>query len=306
MNKGNVQLFLDSGAFSAFTQGVEIDIQEYIAFIKEHEEHLEVYANLDVIGAPPEASWDNQRTMERAGLNPMPCFHYGEDPKWLRRYMKKCDYIALGGMAADKSGKALSTEKRMKWLDVIFQDYICDSSGTPTVKVHGFGMTSHELMWRYPWYSVDSTSWVVTGRLGSIYVPRRKEGQWNHRLRPWKVSLSERSPNKSEAGKHLSSYSPMERAVILQYIKEQGHQLGRSSFRKEPEAYELAENERWVGAKKDVVDGVREVELMEELGLCNTYQHRDEINIKYFLALEASFPEWPWAMKLGEKRGFGL
>ena len=45
-----IKWFLDSGAFSAFTQGAEIDIQEYIEFIKEHKDYLEAYANLDVIG----------------------------------------------------------------------------------------------------------------------------------------------------------------------------------------------------------------------------------------------------------------
>ena len=52
MKNNKVELFLDSGAFSAFTQKVTIDIQEYIAFIKEHEDIIDVYANLDVIGMP--------------------------------------------------------------------------------------------------------------------------------------------------------------------------------------------------------------------------------------------------------------
>ena len=81
MNKMNkVDLFLDSGAFSAMTQGVKIDIYEYIDFIKEHEDVLEVYANLDVIGSA-EGTWKNQMIMEEAGLKPLPVFHYGEDEK---------------------------------------------------------------------------------------------------------------------------------------------------------------------------------------------------------------------------------
>ena len=54
--------------------------------------------------------------------------------------------------------------------------------------------------------------------------------------------------------------------------------------------YELQENERWV--EKDV-----EVEVIEEEGLSNDYRKRDELNIKYYLDLEASVPEWPWPFK---------
>ena len=47
--KNKVNLFLDSGAFSALTQGIEINIYQYIDFIKKHLDVLEVYANLDFI-----------------------------------------------------------------------------------------------------------------------------------------------------------------------------------------------------------------------------------------------------------------
>ena len=60
MEKNKVDLFLDSGAFSAETQGAKIDIQEYIDFIKEHQDVIEVYANLDVIGDPV-STWKNQK-----------------------------------------------------------------------------------------------------------------------------------------------------------------------------------------------------------------------------------------------------
>ena len=34
------------------------------------------------------------------------------------------------------------------------------------MKVHGFGMTNPNLMQRYPWYSVDLSSWLKTGMYG--------------------------------------------------------------------------------------------------------------------------------------------
>ena len=292
-----VNLFLDSGAFSAFTQGVDIDIDEYIAFIKEHEKYLEVYANLDVIGSARK-TYQNQRYMEKAGLSPLPCYHYGEPVRYLERYVNNYDHIALGGMVP------ISTVYLQKWLDEVWSKYICDSKGMPKVKVHGFGLTSHKLMWRYPWYSVDSTSWVVTGRLGSVLVPKKKGGAWDYKMAPWKVAVSERSPSKKEAGKHFSSFKPMEQEVIREYFKDRGYIVGLSEFKMESDKYELKDNERWNGK---ALDGKREVEVIKKAGLCNDYKMRDEINIMYYLDFEKVFPKWPYALELDEtNKGFGL
>jgi len=294
-NQNKVDLFLDSGAFSAFTQGITIDIQEYIAFIKEHESVLEVYANLDVIGDPV-GTWKNQITMEKAGLSPLPCFHYGDDPKWLKRYLSKgYEYIALGGMVP------ISTNDLRSWLDYIFPEFLCDSSGIPTIKVHGFGLTSLRLMLRYPWFSVDSTSWVVTGRMGSVYVPKKRNGVYVYGEDCWKITVSTRSPSKKEAGQHIETFSAAEKRVIFEYFEEKGYQLGKSSFRQVDEKYELGINEKWNGKAKD---GKREIEIIEEPGLGNDYKLRDELNIIYFLDLEKSFRPWPWAFKA--KRNTGL
>ncbi len=72
------RLFLDSGAYSAFRQGVEIDLQAYITFCHEHKDVFEVYAVLDDI-RDPRRTWENQQEMERQGLRPLPTYHYGED-----------------------------------------------------------------------------------------------------------------------------------------------------------------------------------------------------------------------------------
>lgn len=289
--KKRVELFLDSGAFSAFTQHKVIDIQEYIKFIKEHESLLEVYANLDVIG-DAEATWKNQMIMEKAGLHPLPVYHYGEDEKWLKRILDKgYDYISLGGMVP------ISTGDLIHWLDYIFKTYICDEEGMPKVKVHGFGLTSLRLMLRYCWFSVDSTSWVVTGRMGSIYIPRYRDGKWIYDEDSWKINVSNRSPNKAEAGKHITTMSVMEKKILLNYITDKGYKLGTSEYKKVKPDYELKENERFTDTLKDK-NPEREVEIIVEAGVSNRYQLRDELNIIYFLDLEASMPVYPWAFKV--------
>jgi len=178
-----VNLFLDSGAYSAKTQGIEINLDEYIAFIKKYKKYINIYANLDVIG-DAEATWKNQKKMEKAGLHPLPCYHYGEDVKYLKRYIKEYDYMALGGLVGGSSAKL------GPWFDRIFQNYICNEKGYPKIKVHGFGMTSLKFMLRYPWYSVDSTSWVTTGRMGGLLVPKKVNGKYDYSKNPWKIAIS--------------------------------------------------------------------------------------------------------------------
>jgi hypothetical protein len=295
MNK--VNLFLDSGAFSAFTKGVTIDIQEYITFIKENLDVIETYANLDVIGDPA-GTLANQKIMEASGLNPLPCFHYGEDINYLKTYLQNYDYLALGGMVP------ISTGDLIPWLDSLFGEYICSPDGMPRIKIHGFGLTSLKLMLRYPWYSVDSTSWVMTGRMGSVLVPKRS----NYLVDPFKVAVSDRSPSKGEAGQHFRTFSPMEQDIITEYLDVKGYKIGSSEFRFENKNYKPVTGERWHGPARG--DGQREVELIIEPGLSNDYMRRDELNIIYFLDLEAALPAWPWPFKLktnhAVKGGFGL
>src|SRR5690606_18275566 len=204
----NVDTFLDSGAFSAWTKGMEIDIQKYIEFIKQNQDVITVYANLDVISPDrfsmgtkesAEKTLRNQKNMEEADLSPLPVFHIGEPFEYLEYYVNHYDYIGLGGMVG-KSKQTLSP-----WLDVVFGKYVCDERGYPKVKVHGFGLTSVTLMVKYPWYSVDSTTWTVNARLGKVFVPRLIEGKWVYDEKFWIISISARSPEKKEAGKHFDT-----------------------------------------------------------------------------------------------------
>ena len=77
-------IFMDSGAFSAFTRKTEVNLNDYIKFLKQHENKLDVYCCLDVIG-DVEATWKNFERMEKAGLHPLPVYHVGEDEKYLHR-----------------------------------------------------------------------------------------------------------------------------------------------------------------------------------------------------------------------------
>ena len=284
-----INLFLDSGAYSAFTQNIEIDIYKYIKFIKKNKKYIDVYANLDVIG-DDKATWKNQKIMEKEGLEPMPVYHRGDDIKYLYKCMEY-PYFGLGGMAT-----GVSTPQRISYLDKCW-DIICDKKGMPQTKVHGFGMTSLKLLLRYPWYSVDSTSWVMTSRMGGVLIPRIRGGKCVYDENSLKMDVSSKSPSIKNKGQHINNITPRQRKIFLEYFKKKGFKLGESQFKKEdPKTYELKDNEKWSPKKTG------DIEVILEPGLCNDYKLRDEINIIYFMDLEKSIPEWPWPMKL-KKQG---
>ena len=154
-------MFLDSGAYSAWSKGGIVDINKLIAFIHKNKQIFKIYATLDAIGDPVQ-TLENTNIMESNGLSPLPVFHYNEDISYLKKMIDKYEYICLGGMVP------ISTPQLQIWLDELWDRYLTDDDGSPLVKVHGFGQTSMRLLKRYPWYSADSTSWVRPGSYGSI------------------------------------------------------------------------------------------------------------------------------------------
>lgn len=147
-------VFIDSGAFSALTRGGIIDIKEYIKFIKDIDPSL--YAGLDVIGDPI-ATELNLKIMEDEGLNPLATFHQGGEFKYLYRLIEKYDQIALGGMVQAPDLKP--------WLDTVWKQIL---QRKPNLKVHGFGLSGAELIRRYPWHSVDSSSYSSSTRFARV------------------------------------------------------------------------------------------------------------------------------------------
>lgn len=209
IRKTGRQIFLDSGAFSSFTQGVHVDIEAYCRYCHENADFIEVISVLDAIG-DADQTYRNQRYMEERGLVALPCFHYGEPEEVIAFYSEHYDYITIGGMVP------ISTPQLRTWLDRIWGRWLTNPDGTPKLKVHGFGLTSVPLMARYPWYSVDSSSWVQLGGIGNIFLPE-------HGM----IAVSEFAPQRKEMFKHVDNLPAEHRDVVLGYIEELGFEIER-------------------------------------------------------------------------------
>lgn len=217
MRRCGARVFLDSGAFSAHTLGVQLSVADYCQYIHENQDIVRVEDGalmasvLDGIGDPLQ-TYRNQLEMEARGVRPLPCFHFGEDERYLEHYVANYDYITIGGMVG-KTGPQLLT-----WLDRIWNKHMVDGSGNPRLKVHAFGITSIPVMESYPWHSCDSSSWVQSANFGGVILPGFGV-----------IKVSEKSPSRHDAGGHASTLSPIEQQYVFDTLEANGFSYERLS-----------------------------------------------------------------------------
>lgn len=150
---------LDSGGYSARVHGFEIDVKEYANYLNRYK--VKFAFNLDVLDLNQSMNnlyYLNQNTNTYI----MPVYH---GPEWMNPrtrdlvdyYIDCYPFIALGGVA----GKEISEENTKRFLNYVF------SRSKNKVKIHGLGTTREPLLKRYPFFCVDSTSWMSMARFAS-------------------------------------------------------------------------------------------------------------------------------------------
>lgn len=179
------KLFIDSGAYTAYTRGVDVNVDKYIDYLNSIDEHLTIFAQVDKIPGrygqektlkdiqeAPELSWNNYLYMRDRVKSPeklLPIFHRRENWHYLEQMLEATfngEHIPYIGIAATTDS---STKEKEEWFEKVFN--VIRSSSNPDVKIHAFGMTSLKLLEMFPFTSADSTSWIMTGANGSIMSP---------------------------------------------------------------------------------------------------------------------------------------
>lgn len=252
-------IFLDSGAYTMFTQGAEINLKDYAEYVIKNQDIVHKASNLDAIGAGKEQiTYNNQKELESYGIEVGPVHHARDADEWLKRYLNEgYDYIFLGGMVPE------STPYLLNWLNHVWHNYLTNSDGTPRIKVHGFGLTSLELIYRYPWFSVDSTSWLMCSRFGGIYMDFP---QPDGTVKDYKVKFSVNSPSRRDINAwHFDSLSAPDKRTVLNRLE----QLEAERIKNPSLEDELAE-----------IQGYKQG--YNVMALSHMYGWRDHFNINYF------------------------
>lgn len=158
---GEVDLMVDSGAFTAFTKGKKISLEEYTDWLIEHKQHVTTGVVLDVIGDWKGTARNHERMLNRLpeGFPLKPVWHSTSPISELERLCKEYDYIGIGGLVS----MSLNVKAFMQHMIRVHK--VADKYGT---KLHGLGVTGETAMLRLPWNTVDSSSWLSGSRYGRL------------------------------------------------------------------------------------------------------------------------------------------
>ena len=216
------KFFVDSGAYSTFHQGKPLDVDDYIRFINEIGDYVEVFAQMDCIIAPnasvdeyrkgEEKTWQNYLYMCEK-LKPqyvdklIPLYHAGEN---IDRFYNLLEYkhsdghhIKYIGLGAPQRAYAHIRSKYYKdWFKII------ESSSNSNVCTHAFGCTDLSVLPRYPFTSADSASWIRSSAAGNILV----NDKW--------ISLSSRC---SDISARFDYRNTAFKDYIHEYVKQRGY-----------------------------------------------------------------------------------
>jgi hypothetical protein len=253
-----VKIMLDSGAYSAWYHGAPLDLDHYISYAGEHQKLFDAIVGLDQIpGANRSAaktsgdieraavkSYENFHRMRKAGLEVIPVFHQGEDWSWLDRYL--FDGVPYVGISPyPRAGQ----DSILHWLDEVFTR-ITDEAGEPLIKTHGFGATSWGMITRYPWFSIDSTTWALAAGYGTIILPPFTHSPAHGVLPtydrpPFRFSISDRD---TAGSRPFHKQGKWTKSAIGQFIESAGLSLSQVAnsdrYRAELNAYYYVQLEK--------------------------------------------------------------
>jgi hypothetical protein len=151
-------IIIDSGGYTARKKNTKIDIKEYIDFINTNK--VKVAFNLDTNNV--EETLQNQKLLDmHTDCQILPVYHVSDyinrkTTTLINEFAEQYNFIGLGGM----SGIKVSRDLFLRFLRYVF------SITKDKIKIHALGVTTARLMEQFPFYSVDSTTWLNGAKYG--------------------------------------------------------------------------------------------------------------------------------------------
>jgi hypothetical protein len=154
---------LDSGAFTFFSAGKDVDwvqyIRDYADFINRN--NIQRFFELDIdalIGY--EKVVDYRKMLEDlTGKAVIPVWHKSRGKDNFHQMCEEYKYVSIGGIVS----------KEIKRNEYPVFKYLINEAHKQGCKIHGLGFTNLKGLEEYKFDSVDSTAWVSGNRFGHIY-----------------------------------------------------------------------------------------------------------------------------------------
>lgn len=188
-----VKFFVDSGAhtYQNDPKYADLDIeywenhlQKYLRWVEKNKDYIFAIANFDfenVVGAEKVKEWNEkyfEPFMLRTGIPVCFVWHQNSYDDW-DFYCKRYPYV--GFSSVNTEGVAIELKEYMMRLKVAENN---------NSLVHGFGMTRTSMLTQLPFYTADSTTWLVGLQYGEINfwtgtkMTRLKKDKWKGSMLP--------------------------------------------------------------------------------------------------------------------------
>lgn len=147
------EIMLDSGAYSAYTSGKQVNLDDYCAYIEANKDAITDYVSLDILGDSA-ASLEVWQEMRRRGFDPIPVFHYEQPEHILEAYLAAgAKRIALGGTVPIRNKAAVA-----EWIRLITWQY--------PAQYHLLGSSSRRIINHCDIESADASTWIIGAIVG--------------------------------------------------------------------------------------------------------------------------------------------
>lgn len=201
---------LDSGAFtfmsnSKMSSDWDRYLHEYAEYINKYDIKHFFELDVDAILSIKEVERMRTKLEVLTGKKCIPVWHKSRGKQYWQDMCSEYDYVAIGGMVSG-GPEDLNVQTQHKYFPWFLREARARGS-----KVHALGYSSMPGLKKYPFYSVDSTSWLAGNRGGFLY---KFDG---HTLRQVKLPDGKKLQSR-EAAKHNFS----EWVKFAQYMDNEG------------------------------------------------------------------------------------
>ena len=187
----DLKVFIDSGAHTFFNKDSEYRqkdekfwdeyLTKYTEFVKENRDYIFACANLDIeaiVGVDTVDKWNDKyfKPVEESGVEVCYIWHSERGESGWEEYAKKHSYIGLS-MTNDVGATVQKLKKKLK----VAEKY--------NTRVHGMALTKTEVLVHVPFFSADSTTWLVGQQYGELNwfdgrkMRRLSKDQWRRQYK---------------------------------------------------------------------------------------------------------------------------